>query len=200
MSHVSSNLRSGAMLGETYLMLSMLDATDADLLLPDVQLWRYVQLPTAYMAENWPIQHAALSDDGRHVVIAGERGIAMCNLLATKWKLFGNLQHEKEFACCGGVAWFRDVAVLGCRDMRTGAFQLRAFSRKQNLDVANALLVYELPRAPLYVAVAGRHLLVYLENNVVHEYIVEAACNADNDGTRCAHMCLATDHDVVLVQ
>jgi len=56
----------------------------------------HLKPPAAYVAANWPLQHAALSPDGVDVAVAGKRGLALYSRRSARWRLFGDVSHEKE--------------------------------------------------------------------------------------------------------
>lgn len=58
----------------------------------------HLKPPSSYIAANWPLQNAALSPDGVDVAVAGRRGLALYSRRSSRWRLFGDVSHEKELA------------------------------------------------------------------------------------------------------
>lgn len=65
-------------------------------------VWRtqvqHLRPPAAYLADNWPLRHAALSADGTDVAVAGARGLALYNRRSARWRLFGDVSQERCLA------------------------------------------------------------------------------------------------------
>lgn len=56
----------------------------------------HLKPPLSYVAANWPLQNAALSPDGVDIAVAGSRGLALYSRRSARWRLFGDVSHEKE--------------------------------------------------------------------------------------------------------
>lgn len=61
---------------------------------PDL-IVQHLKPPPAYVAANWPLQHAALSSDGIDLAVAGRRGLALYSRRSARWRLFGDVSQEK---------------------------------------------------------------------------------------------------------
>lgn len=58
----------------------------------------HLKPPSSYVAANWPLQHAAMSPDGVDIAVAGRRGLALYSRRSARWRLFGDVSHEKGLA------------------------------------------------------------------------------------------------------
>jgi hypothetical protein len=94
------------------------DLPDLTTISADVSLWHHVQIPSAYLVDQWPIRSAVISNDGRYVAIAGKRGLAHYSVNSGRWKMFDDPFIENEFTVRGGMCWFQHVliAAIECRD------------------------------------------------------------------------------------
>ena len=57
---------------------------------------RHLKPPASYVAANWPLVHAALSPDGVDIAVAGRRGLALYSRRSARWRLFGDVSHERD--------------------------------------------------------------------------------------------------------
>ena len=94
------------------------DLPDLTTISADVSLWHHVQIPSAYLVDQWPIRSAVISNDGRYVAIAGKRGLAHYSVHSGRWKMFDDPFIENEFTVRGGMCWFQHVliAAVECRE------------------------------------------------------------------------------------
>ncbi|KAI8142660.1 RIC1-domain-containing protein [Fennellomyces sp. T-0311] len=141
---------------------------------PDAVLWTQVLYPPMYITDHWPIRYASISPDGKFVAVAGRRGLAHYNTFSNRWKMFGNQQQEQEFLVRGGLAWYKNILIAACEILNVpGAakvYELRLYSRDNNLDNAYILYTETLQHAPLYISICGSYLLVYTADNVLSVY------------------------------
>ena len=72
----------------------------------------HLKPPSSYVAANWPLQNAAMSPDGVDVAVAGRRGLALFSRRSSRWRLFGDVSHEKELAVHVGSAFRRGLSAL----------------------------------------------------------------------------------------
>ena len=56
----------------------------------------HLKPPPSYVAANWPLSHAALSPDGVDIAVAGQKGLALYSRRSARWRLFGDVSHEKD--------------------------------------------------------------------------------------------------------
>ncbi|KAL6168639.1 WD40 repeat protein [Exserohilum turcicum] len=87
------------------------DLPDLTTISADVPLWHHVQVPSAYLVDQWPIKSAVISNDGRYVAVAGKRGLAHYSVNSGRWKMFDDPFGENEFTVRGGMCWFQHVLI-----------------------------------------------------------------------------------------
>jgi hypothetical protein len=94
------------------------DLPDLTTISADVSLWHHVQVPPAYLVDQWPIKSTVISNDGRYVAIAGKRGLAHYSVNSGRWKMSDDPFIENEFTVRGGMCWFQHVliAAVECHD------------------------------------------------------------------------------------
>ncbi|KAI8384220.1 RIC1-domain-containing protein [Radiomyces spectabilis] len=142
---------------------------------PDAVTWTHIPYPTMYITEHWPIRYAAISQDGKFIAVAGRRGLTHYSTISSRWKIFGNQQQEQSFLVRGGLAWYKHILIAACEVIgpsNSKAYELRLYSRDNNLDNAHVLHTETLPYMPAYVNICGKYLLVYTTENVVNIYHV----------------------------
>ena len=71
----------------------------------------------------------AASTDSRTIAVAGYRGLALFNVATNRWRLFGNLQHERDFVVNGGLVWCDDVLAVACMDLTKNRHEVSVASR-----------------------------------------------------------------------
>lgn len=78
--------------------------------------WTHVPLPPpAYLGSNWPMREAALSPGGSELLCAGSRGIALFNMRLRRWRLFGNVMHERQLRTRNlPIGWFTPGVFYVC--------------------------------------------------------------------------------------
>ncbi|XP_059616429.1 guanine nucleotide exchange factor subunit Rich-like [Phlebotomus argentipes] len=103
-------------------------------ILSESKHWIVVQLPTAYMASNWPIRYSAIDKSGVNLAVAGRLGFALYSLGTRKWKLFGNETQEKDFVVTGGLLWWNEFIIMGCYSMVGHSDELRLYPKDAKLD------------------------------------------------------------------
>ncbi|GAB0091936.1 WD40/YVTN repeat-like-containing domain superfamily [Sergentomyia squamirostris] len=110
-------------------------------ILSESKHWIVVQLPTAYMASNWPIRYSAIDKSGVNLAVAGRLGFALYSLTTRKWKLFGNETQEKDFVVTGGLLWWNEFIIMGCYSMVGHCDELRLYPKDAKLDNRFAKIV-----------------------------------------------------------
>ncbi|KAL4399540.1 WD40 repeat protein [Malassezia pachydermatis] len=146
------------------------EQSDAGLLTPESDVWRPVRMPAAYLATQWPIRYATLSDDGRFIAMAGRRGLAHYSTASGHWKLFEQPAQAHAFYVRGGLLWFQHVLIAACDC--NGEVQIRLYSRDQPLDNAH-LLDLAVQSAPVVtMELFDTSLLLYLADNTLVHYMI----------------------------
>lgn len=139
---------------------------------PAAVAWTHIQYPLLYITDNWPIRYTSISSDGNYIAIAGKRGLAHYNTISNRWKLFGNQQQEQSFIVRGGMIWHKTILVVSCENVQQRTFEIRLYSRDNNLDQSYVLHTEVLLNAPIYITLCGNFLLVYTSENVLSVYNV----------------------------
>ncbi|KAI5374176.1 hypothetical protein J4E82_007172 [Alternaria postmessia] len=150
------------------------DLPDLTTISADVSLWHHVQIPSAYLVDQWPIRSAVISNDGRYVAIAGKRGLAHYSVNSGRWKMFDDPFIENEFTVRGGMCWFQHVliAAIECRD----SHEVRVYSREAALDNSHIMHTQKLPAPIVLIAPSGEDsLLVYTYENILYHYVISVS-------------------------
>jgi hypothetical protein len=79
--------------------------------MPEPRGVTHLRLPRAYIADNWPVRHVAVSDDGRYVAAAGRRGVILRSLRSAKWRVFGDVSQERAL-CAAALLWLGAAVVV----------------------------------------------------------------------------------------
>ena len=91
--------------------------SDVNVLNLDPLQWECIQIPTAYLAMNWPIEITCIDDSGTFIAVSGKRGLAHYSCSSGKWKMFGNEQQEQSFHV-RTMLWCRNILIVSCTDMQ----------------------------------------------------------------------------------
>lgn len=143
----------------------------------ETSLWQTVQLPSTYLADQWPIKCAAISPDGRYVAAAGRRGLAHYGLGSGRWRLFDDPAQENAFTVRGGMCWYQHILVAAVEADRS--HEIRLYSREKSLDSSSILHTEVLSHPAIHVSTSGSDsLLVYTHENILFHYIFLANRNA----------------------
>lgn len=103
-------------------------------ILCDNKNWLVVQVPTSYLASNWPLRYCASDRSGGNLAVAGKYGFALYSTGTRKWKLFGNETQEKDFVVTGGLVWWEDFIIMASYSMLEERDELRIYPRDAKLD------------------------------------------------------------------
>ncbi|KAG0258412.1 hypothetical protein DFQ27_004650 [Actinomortierella ambigua] len=142
---------------------------------PDTFVWNNVMVPPVYTSDNWPIRYSSLTPDGRYLAVAGRRGLAHFNLHTCRWKLFGNWQQEQSFRVQGGMAWFKNILIVGCETVADHRTELRLYPREANLDNNDVVFTEQFEHRITQLSVWKSSLLVYTANNTLYCYSLGSA-------------------------
>lgn len=69
-------------------------------------------MPYSYLSQNWPIQQACISGDGRYIAIAGKKGLGHYSVYSGRWKFFADERMESDFTAHGGMLWFENIMIV----------------------------------------------------------------------------------------
>lgn len=95
------------------------------------------QVPLSYLANNWPIRYASISNDGRLVAVAGRRGLVHYSAASGRWKFFNDMVQEQAFSARGGLIWFHHVLIAAVD--ASGSYQV---IRRFDFVVSRILLFF----------------------------------------------------------
>ncbi|GAB7363893.1 hypothetical protein MBLNU230_g4456t1 [Neophaeotheca triangularis] len=167
-----SNTARGLLQGSGSLMLYKgHEVLDLTALSADVSLWQTVQIPSAYLAAQWPIKATVSSPDGKYVAIAGRRGLAHYSCTSGRWKTFDDPAAEDEFAVRGGMCWFRHVLIAAIE--ADNKYQIRLYLRDKTLSYSHIQHTEELVAPAVHIGTSGEDsVLVYTYENTLLHYIV----------------------------
>ncbi|KAI8590048.1 RIC1-domain-containing protein [Geranomyces variabilis] len=167
---VQDNKRSIVLVHDDKLTLCEGDSWDSEVTNLGISNSVSIQVPAMYITQNWPIKFAISSASGSYIAIAGTRGFAHYSSLTNRWKLFGNEQQEQSFSVMGGMMWFHDLLIAGCRDHELETDEIRFFSREGILSTTQMVHAEPLPHALIAVNILDSHLLAYTGDNVMRHY------------------------------
>lgn len=130
--------------------------------------WQHILIPNDYLSRNWPPKRVAVSADGFCIAVAGTHGIAIYHIKSLKWKVFGDLEHDRRIKCCA-LAWMGRTIVIGNEAQggalsSTSTYELLFYPRDQ-LESSALQAQRKLPSRPLLTDVrADGYLLVICED------------------------------------
>ncbi|TID21679.1 Protein RIC1-like protein [Venturia nashicola] len=135
------------------------------------EFWNHIQVPPTYLAHQWPIRSAVISNDGRYVAVAGRRGLAHYSVTSGRWKTFEDPIAENEFTVRGGMCWHDHVLVAAVETNST--FEIRIYSRESALHPTNVMHAEALSAPIVLLTPSGNDsLLVYTHENILHHFII----------------------------
>ncbi|GAB4817477.1 hypothetical protein N2152v2_004523 [Parachlorella kessleri] len=146
---------------------------------PDLIL-QHVRVPQQYIEPNYPVLHAAISQDRGDIAVAGTRGLAVYARRAQRWRMFGDVAQERQLRV-QRLVWLPGGIVAVCAHWDTkeggGSPYLLLYPR-HHLDNASLLARAQLPQMPAAADCAGSCLLLAfapLELRVVRVELERAA-------------------------
>ncbi|RKF63353.1 RAB6A-GEF complex partner protein 1 [Erysiphe neolycopersici] len=146
------------------------DQFDSRALSNESSLWHIAQVPSSYLADQWPIRYSVISFDGRYIAVAGRRGLTHYSVSSRRWKSFADKTMENEFQIRGGMCWHQHILVAAIET--ENVYQLRLFSREADLNISSVLHTESLPAPVVIIAPSGEDsLLVYTYENILYHYI-----------------------------
>lgn len=149
----------------------------------DLFSWQHLLIPHDYLWRNWPPKRIAVNTDASYVAVAGEHGVAMCHVRMQKWRVFGDLEHDRRIRCCA-LAWVSKSIVIGNeiesgspRSSSQSTYELLFYPRDQ-VESSALQAQRKLPSRPVLTDVrADGYLLVICENAQVFLYQVNEQPN-----------------------
>ena len=106
------NISRSLLQGSTSLMLYRgVETADLTAISGDMSLWQTVQVPQAYLADQWPIRLSVVSRDARYIAVAGRRGLAHYSVGSGRWKTLDDSIAENGFTVRGGMCWWQHILV-----------------------------------------------------------------------------------------
>lgn len=66
---------------------------------------QHVRLPQQYISARYPLLHAAISQDGMDIAVAGTRGLGLYSRRSSRWRLFGDISQEREIMVQVCIVW-----------------------------------------------------------------------------------------------
>ena len=135
----------------------------------DLFSWQHLMIPQDYLWKNWPPNRVAINADVSYAAVAGRYGVAICQIRLQRWKVFGDLEHDRRIKCCS-LSWIRKTLVIGNEiessrgKSEKSTFELLFYFRDQ--IESSALQAHcKLPSRPLMTDVrADGYLLVMCED------------------------------------
>lgn len=156
------------------MMLSHAEGDDLDDTVSDTRAsedlfsWQHLLIPHDYLWRSWPPKRIAVNSDASYVAMAGKHGVAICQIRTQRWRVFGDLEHDRRIICCA-LAWAGKTIIIGnevesADGSGKGDFELLFYPRDQ--IEASALQAHrKLPSRPVLTDVrADGYLLVMCED------------------------------------
>ena len=86
--------------------------SDLTTIAADVSLWQHVEVPSQYLADQWPLRATVISPDSRYIAIAGQRGLAHYSVTSGRWRTFSDVAEENDFLVRGGMCWHHHILIV----------------------------------------------------------------------------------------
>ncbi|CAM9873545.1 unnamed protein product, partial [Phaeothamnion confervicola] len=77
---------------------------------PHIMFWQIVPCHRDYAASNAPLRHVSTARSGAHVAVAGAAGLALYSAAQRRWRVFGDVDQERNIRV-SGLCWWGDDAV-----------------------------------------------------------------------------------------
>ena len=132
--------------------------------------WLMIQVPSTYLAGNWPLRFASLDTRCENLAVAGRTGFALYSLITRRWKLFGNESQEKDFVVAGGLLWWKHQLVIGCYSITADMDEVRVYPRDVPrldnsfctvMNVTGQMLLLNIMRDVLLVYTSDCHISLF---------------------------------------
>lgn len=82
----------------------------------DAATWYSIPLPSSqYMTRNWPLRLAVQSPTGEFILTVGKKGVALYSFRLGRWRLFGNVAHERSLRTESlPIGWYSPSVFFFC--------------------------------------------------------------------------------------
>ncbi|TIC19411.1 RIC1-domain-containing protein [Wallemia mellicola] len=147
------------------------DQSDLSVINPESDVWESIKIPLDYLHTQFPIKYSSISSNGKFVAVAGRNGLAHYSTTSKKWKLFNSEVDEQSFSVSGGMVWFNHILIASVIT-ETNEYQLRLYSRDQDLSTRVVLYIENIPSRILLTSLFENALLVYTADNTIHHYLI----------------------------
>lgn len=147
------------------------DQSDLSVINPESDVWESIKIPLDYLATQSPISYSSISSDGKFIAVAGQNGLAHYSTKSQNWKLFSSEVDEQSFSVTGGMVWFNHILIASVIT-ETDEYQLRLYSRDQELSSRLLLHIENIPSRILLTSLFENALLVYTADNTIHHYLI----------------------------
>ncbi|PNS19759.1 RAB6A-GEF complex partner protein 1 [Sphaceloma murrayae] len=139
--------------------------------------WQTYQMPSIYLANQWPIKCSVVSACGKYIAAAGRRGLVHYSKASGRWKTFDDPYAESEFSVRGGMCWYQHILVAAV-DCDAGS-QIRLYSRERNLSASNVMHTEVLRSPVVHMTLSDlSSLLVFTHENVLFHYVFEVTSSS----------------------
>lgn len=139
----------------------------------DLFSWQHLIIPHEYLWRNWPPKRVAINSDASYAAVAGEHGVAICQVRFQRWKVFGDLAHDRRIRCCA-LAWIGRTIVIANELVNASntSYELLFYPRDQ-IEASALQAQRSIPSKPLITDVRpDGYLLVMCEDAQVFLYKV----------------------------
>ncbi|KAI9298994.1 hypothetical protein K502DRAFT_322593 [Neoconidiobolus thromboides FSU 785] len=174
--HTDNNIKFPILFDNNQIKMQFFEQTELGSINPNA-LAHVSQIPLIYAMDNFPIKFVSANKDGTHIAIAGQHGLAHYSLISKKWKWFNQHNQEQSIICLGGIIWFKQSIIIGCKIDDHKKYMIKSFPREKNLDITNVSYSIELNEEPIYLNLVNQFLLVYTKDNILNFFEVFSDSN-----------------------
>jgi hypothetical protein len=97
-------------------------------------------------------------------------GLKNGNYLETNNKYISFIQEQSVETT--SLLWYRTWLVIGCKNVRTGGFEIRIYARDTKLDDSMIAYTESVSHEIISMNITGNNLLVYTKNYVIQSYMI----------------------------
>ena len=164
-----SNSKNMFLVCDDHLLVYEGNFSDVDILNLDPLQWRIIQMPSSYLAMQWPIECASIDNSSNLVAIAGRHGFAHYSLQTGKWKIFGS-ERQEQTVWTSHLVWIRSYIVVAYRLTGSEEYNIGVFSKNDNLDLNNCSFSLSYAHPIITMNSQDTNLLVYYADNSLQYY------------------------------